>query len=1553
MCYSSIFKLYFLVNRFRCPKGWRRLGGSCYYLSNLTSTSLTANHTCNHLHSNLSNLIEIQNTVELIYAAHVLTRTNLPSLMLSIDPKLLIGKNLAEMLTNDQDRWKQMKQKFQKVRMKYINLTTKVVERLKLVGLHMLRRSRKIKQSSEPYKPHETTINSSLLINDDEYEYDDLNSSDESDEFEEIENIRRICDQIAWNALNDNSTVYMLTTYIVSDKIVCSLSDVEPKTEYHHLCEYVLDFCFANVICGKHGHCINTLSDFKCSCSFLYGGRFCEKLSQEGQQILISFVIIIIFYGIIYIPIRRFSRGPHKLLNPIKRNLVRNIWIGLLSTCFLSVIIIIITLRYYTLFEIDKIYDKTFNHLHKNTIRLVEQCESTLDYVNENFKFFPFALVLIFIFSWLIKREKRCINTCYGRPGLLSPIEPFSIENRFTTATVFGIIAYEVLKIFEGLLFSLNQTPKHGVLFELFTRILTIVVIGLRYYPVLASLQLRNIFARFFACLYILYDIIYTIMREGSCMGFLPLSKKHPVLEEAKLREELGTWFIIYGLIKNIPHFLLLSYIGAELCVRFAYDSIYVPIKRRESIWSASNVEFDELEFSRYYVRKLLRRNCPAYRKTPKKNTNINDQIAHEHESKQQNVINQSCIKKCFNFFYDWDDSFHFTTIATCTYSVAFVVLYYLTCTFFFLYTSRTTGLISSIRSFIEYSANIELNDSFTLQREIIVSTVLTAVIYGFQLLIGMQNYKKHKLQLYKGIHMDIPSPANISWRSIVSHSVHYSGFLVGYMAWGFVICFHLILLILIGIRIFSSQSHQVELVLAIIVPILVVYLLKMLIMTTAGKFIFTKESQNIDHMKNLKTYAIFVYFSFFADCFLGIASCIIRLVKATFLNVVYMARLDCSFLGRPLEKLDVGYDAYVSYLHVEKNYSNPLFFVFCDLLLNSTKEELCTNVNNSNDGNRSKNQRENHLRQNTNNTSLQTYEQKNQYDKSIQNINHNTTDNQSCLSITETSDRNSQTGDSRKRKLRERPTTVDEIDADTDDSSSTLINSSTLQQQSQLSKSPTDRTKISNHENLSSKQDQYENLKLKSSSTIGKNLPQQQQSNKKKISKQLKIDISDSSISKDDDNSEGTGEISNTIEMVISYKQSVLHNQIIREDLSYDNTLVSTARSSKYQQDATSLPFNTTNRIVLKKSNTTENTKSEKPTEKYHQDTILTKEEGATVRVTTNNPSSFNSQQSYKNNLNHLRTTSSNDAKDSSSKLISKQSKSSSSIRHESNTNDDVERINNRTQIGISDRSHSIKELIPLITRHSNGQLSEQIETKQSPTTEEDKKRKRRKKIARTRWYHAYTIIHNSHLFELKKCLKDRLELPYLPQYQPPDGQLFEPITANQNSKPENVSHSETSTRSRLNIDEYSNLSEPERYIASVMQQLVLAYNQNENLPRSAPILEQENTNSPSFRPVAMSADSKTDNLSATTQNKDSSETRKPITYDQHMQALYQNEIKRFKKQHPHSYFYTLPYNYHKQNIFRRNAPSNQKIHSSETKNDNTKENVNSTTGAISEPNN
>ncbi|CAF4063529.1 unnamed protein product, partial [Adineta steineri] len=999
------------VNRYRCPKGWKRVGISCYYLSNITSTSIHANYTCNLLHSNLSNLIQIKNTIQLFYAAHLLIKNNLSSLIINIHPNLLqdfVGKPISQILKNDQDQWQLIKEKFYEIKIKYERLKVKIVKQLASAGFKILRRTKKIIQNEIDYNEYEDDFNDrqqldfeyneTLIDNNDEYEYDEIDFTDENDTFDEIPNIYNICDRIDWNVRNNNSMSFILITYIELDKTICSLSDVDNDRKYNIVCEYVLDFCLGNIICGKHGQCMNIIGGFKCSCSFLYGGLLCEKVSEHGRQIIISIIIILILFALSIKCVRKYlwkiikavircckklcvlyteskqninddkqqlvdgkkldnngrinttpqisTRRPtlaqeiiefflpktsNPLLNPVKRNLVRTIWVGFLTIFFSSVLFISTSFMYFMSFGYNLNDDRDEEFSINDTVRLVTQCEHISDYRRGNIIFAPFAFSLILIFSWSLKREEHCLKMCDGRPALIPPIEPFRTGNRFTTATTFGILAFEVLKIFEGLLFSTGLPLHQGVLIELLERIALVILVGLRYYPVLASLQLRNIVVRCFSCIYIICDMIYTIVREGSCMGYLPLSGHYTLLEEAKLRKELGTWFIVYGLIKNIPHFFLLSYLTAELCIRCIYDSIYIPFKKKTSIWISPIVQSDESEFAKYYVTKLFRRNTQSIPITSCQNLNTNpDNLDdHVHEADLQNKMNQSRVKKFFDSIYQSDDDFRFTTIATCTYTVAIVFLYYLACTFVFLYLSRTTGHISYLKFYIETTFDIDLG-VFSLNLEIIVSVIFTVIIYGCQLFIGMQNYKRHKLQLYRGIYVDVPSIINFKPSSIASNSVHYSGFLVGYLAWGFVICFHLILLITIAIKIVWLQIRHIEIILTIVVPVLVIYFLKMLSMRSAGKFLFIQQLDDKLNLKSRKTYALFIYFSFFADCFLGIASCIIRLIKATFLNVVFMARLDWSFLGRPLEKFDLGFAAYISYLHMEVTYTNPVMLAFC-----------------------------------------------------------------------------------------------------------------------------------------------------------------------------------------------------------------------------------------------------------------------------------------------------------------------------------------------------------------------------------------------------------------------------------------------------------------------------------------------------------------------------------------------------------------------------------------------------------------------------------------------
>ena len=185
-----------------------------------------------------------------------------------------------ELLKKDSGLWNRMKESLAEMRRNYQRLKHQIVDRLSSTGLKILRRTKKIRQIppepehlsdqdfdyyhdhlesnvTEQISSNEITTNITSVIDTDEYEYDDLDSSDEIDPFEQIEDLRHICDDIHWNVFNEtsNATVFILTKYNVLDKTMCSLSDVDPEMKYHYLCEYgmfvpMIERKKASLICG-------------------------------------------------------------------------------------------------------------------------------------------------------------------------------------------------------------------------------------------------------------------------------------------------------------------------------------------------------------------------------------------------------------------------------------------------------------------------------------------------------------------------------------------------------------------------------------------------------------------------------------------------------------------------------------------------------------------------------------------------------------------------------------------------------------------------------------------------------------------------------------------------------------------------------------------------------------------------------------------------------------------------------------------------------------------------------------------------------------------------------------------------------------------------------------------------------------------------------------------------------------------------------------------------------------------------------------------------------
>ena len=130
------------------------------------------------------------------------------------------GKKFTDKLIGDQDAWDKMKENLRKLRRKYSRFKEKVLDRLNASHVKVLPPTRQI-------RPNDTST-----------EIEELDySSDTTDPFEDQENHRSVCQQVEWNVLHPHSNVFLLTTYLKSEEVVCSISDIVADYRYHHLCE--------------------------------------------------------------------------------------------------------------------------------------------------------------------------------------------------------------------------------------------------------------------------------------------------------------------------------------------------------------------------------------------------------------------------------------------------------------------------------------------------------------------------------------------------------------------------------------------------------------------------------------------------------------------------------------------------------------------------------------------------------------------------------------------------------------------------------------------------------------------------------------------------------------------------------------------------------------------------------------------------------------------------------------------------------------------------------------------------------------------------------------------------------------------------------------------------------------------------------------------------------------------------------------------------------------------------------------------------------------------
>lgn len=232
-------------------------------------------------------------------------------------------------------------------------------------------------------------------------------------------------------------------------------------------------------------------------------------------------------------------------------------------------------------------------------------------------------------------------------------------------------------------------------------------------------------------------------------------------------------------------------------------------------------------------------------------------------------------------------------------------------------------------------------NSSFSIHLPNFVPPYLFAISTAFiatmiQLLVLLTSIRRNLLQAFRGDDSEIPrcnARDNINY---ARNSIHFAGYLIGYVLWGYLLIgvFALIAGLVIDILITYGLVEILEAVMKIITPSLLLAIFQYYSNQLLGQYVFLQKGGDVLSINHRRILMVYLYFNFFLDAFLGFLSSIIRLVKSVVGGMIYMCRLDYSSLGRKLETYDAGFSAYCGFIHMECAHRHPVLLYFTSLLI-------------------------------------------------------------------------------------------------------------------------------------------------------------------------------------------------------------------------------------------------------------------------------------------------------------------------------------------------------------------------------------------------------------------------------------------------------------------------------------------------------------------------------------------------------------------------------------------------------------------------------------------
>jgi hypothetical protein len=552
---------------------------------------------------------------------------------------------------------------------------------------------------------------------------------------------------------------------------------------------------------------------------------------------------------------------------------------------------------------------------------------------------FPVACLLIVIFIIRTKRTSLWREKCSGYGAPVMPVDFLSHIDRKFAAVIFAVCANELLTILEEAL-SGNSQQGEGVIVVYLLRIVEVLIMGFRYYPFLAAVYINSIFTLACATIYAWLDYSIAIVNQGMCK-----SDFYPTYDDylANSSSSITDMFAYYGtgpnliaiqLCTNIPSFVCLAYISVKLPMLLV-KKIHYRFRKDLSVEARMIMQLTREQRTFFhivrpnsvemlYVKNLFR---PA-----------------DQRPRSQALFARLIPTK----IYEWRDDFRFSTRVLCIYSSIFLLLYLVAIQAFIQLLPLSAGLQKSCQELLDAITTVFIPTPTTdengqvngntsnfpfpsLVKPFIIGMFLTLIIIIIQLLVLLVNIRRNLFQVFRGDDIELPRRQRSRYISFSTGNIHFAGYFIGYLIWGFMIIavFAFILCICIQAFITFRSVRLLETILKAIIPGLLFVYFKQYLNKILAQYVFLQKNGEVLSINNRRILMIFIYFNFFFDAFLGFVSSICRLILSVFAGIIYMCRLDYSPLGRKLETMDSGFSAYCGFIHTECVHRHPVMLVF------------------------------------------------------------------------------------------------------------------------------------------------------------------------------------------------------------------------------------------------------------------------------------------------------------------------------------------------------------------------------------------------------------------------------------------------------------------------------------------------------------------------------------------------------------------------------------------------------------------------------------------------